>query len=77
MEPPRYGCVQSAVSTQDAAWLTGTGGYSRGRDEIKRLHVEIHQTFYKNTHMQTIAVEDVTFLTPAVAVHARPRKHDG
>ena len=28
----------------------------------------IHQTFYKSTHMQTIAVEDVTFLTPVVAV---------
>ena len=58
----------AALFHEDAAWVNWRGGYSRGRDEIKRLHFEIHQTFYKNTHMQTIAVEDVTFLAPAVAV---------
>ena len=58
----------AALFHEDAAWVNWRGGYSRGRDEIKRLHVAIHQTFYKNTHMQTIAVEDVTFLTPVIAV---------
>ena len=53
---------------EDAAWVHWRGGYFRGRDEIKRGHLAIHQTFYKNTHMQTIAVEDVTFLTDIVAV---------
>ena len=53
---------------EDAAWVHWRGGYFRGRDEIKRGHLEIHQTFYKNTHMQTIAVEDITFLTDIVAV---------
>jgi uncharacterized protein (TIGR02246 family) len=58
----------AALFHEDAAWVHWRGGYFRGRDEIKRGHLAIHQTFYKNTHMQTIAVEDVTFLTPLVAV---------
>jgi uncharacterized protein (TIGR02246 family) len=53
---------------EDAAWVYWRGGYWRGRDEIKRGHLAVHQTFYKNAHMQTIAIEDVTFLTPVVAV---------
>lgn len=58
----------AALFHEDAAWVNWRGGYWRGIDEIKRGHTVIHQTFYKNTRMQTIAVEDVTFLTPVVAV---------
>ncbi|MGQ0835166.1 MAG: SgcJ/EcaC family oxidoreductase [Gammaproteobacteria bacterium] len=58
----------AALFHEDAAWVHWRGGYWRGRDEIKNGHLAIHQTFYKNSHMQTIAVEDVTFLTPIVAV---------
>ncbi len=58
----------AALFHEDAAWVHWRGGYFRGRDEIKRGHLAIHQTFYKNTHMQTIGVEDVRFLTPVVAV---------
>ncbi len=58
----------AALFHEDAAWVHWRGGYFRGRDEIKQGHLVIHQTFYKNTHRETIAVEDITFLTPVVAV---------
>jgi len=62
----------AALFHEDAAWVHWRGGYWRSRDEIKRGHLAVHQTFYKNTHMQTIAVEDITFLTPVVVlIHYR------
>ena len=58
----------AALFHEDAAWVHWRGWYWRGREEIKSGHLAVHETFYKNSHMQTTAVEDVTFLTPVVAV---------
>ncbi len=57
---------------EDADWVHWGGGIWRGRAEIKAGHEQIHRTFYKSSQMTPQRVEDLTFLTPEIAIaHVR------
>jgi uncharacterized protein (TIGR02246 family) len=47
-------------------------GYWRGKDQIKAGTKEIHRTYYRNSRMTPQRVEDLTFLSPDIALaHVR------
>src|SRR5688572_9046457 len=57
---------------EDADWVHWGGGYWRGKQQIRDGHKEIHRTHYKATRMSAQRIEDLTFLTPTVALaHVR------
>lgn len=57
---------------QDADWVHWRGGYWRGKAEIKAGHEAIHGTFYKASRVSPQRIEDLTFLTPEIALaHVR------
>jgi uncharacterized protein (TIGR02246 family) len=56
----------------DADWVQWSCGYWRGKDEIKAGTKEIHRTYYRASRMTPQRVEDLTFLTPDIALaHVR------
>jgi uncharacterized protein (TIGR02246 family) len=56
----------------DADWVHWRGGVWRGKAQIREGHREIHRTYYKATRMSPQRVEDLTFLTPEIALaHVR------
>jgi uncharacterized protein (TIGR02246 family) len=56
----------------DADWVHWRGGIWRGKAQIREGHKEIHRTYYKATRMSAQRVEDLTFLTPEIALaHVR------
>ncbi len=56
----------------DADWVHWRGGIWRGKAQIREGHREIHRTYYKATRMSAQRVEDLTFLTPEIALaHVR------
>jgi len=56
----------------DADWVHWGGGYWRGKDQIKAGTKEIHRTYYRASRMTPQRVEDLTFLTPDIALaHVR------
>jgi uncharacterized protein (TIGR02246 family) len=56
----------------DADWVHWGGGYWRGKDQVKAGTQEIHRTYYKNSRMTPQRVEDLTFLSPDIALaHVR------
>lgn len=62
----------SDILHDDADWVHWGGGYWRGKQQIREGHKEIHRTHYKATRMSPQRIEDLTFLTPTVALaHVR------
>jgi uncharacterized protein (TIGR02246 family) len=62
----------SDILHDDADWVHWGGGYWRGKQQIRDGHKEIHRTHYKATRMSPQRIEDLTFLTPTVALaHVR------
>lgn len=61
-----------AILHEDADWVTWRGQYMHGKAAIKAGHEEIHRTFYKSSQLGPQHVEDLTFLTPEIALaHVR------
>jgi uncharacterized protein (TIGR02246 family) len=57
---------------EDADWVHWRGGIWRGKAQIREGHREIHRTYYKATRMSAQRIEDLTFLTPEIALaHVR------
>ncbi len=56
----------------DADWVHWGGGYWRGKEQVKAGTQEIHRTYYRNSRMTAQRVEDLTFLSPDIALaHVR------
>ena len=56
----------------DADWVNWRGGYWRGKAAIKKGFQRIHDTIYKASQLSPQRVEDLTFITPDIAIaHAR------
>ena len=56
----------------DADWVHWGGGYWRGKEQVKAGTREIHSTYYRNSRMTPQRVEDLTFLSPDIALaHVR------
>ena len=56
----------------DADWVHWGGGYWRGKSQIVAGTKEIHRTYYRASRMTPQRVEDLTFLTPDIALaHVR------
>ena len=56
----------------DAAWVNWFGEYEKGRDSIQVHFQKIHSTYYKTSHVNTVSIEDLTFIKSDVAVsHVR------
>lgn len=56
----------------DAAWINWFGAYEKGRDSIQVHFQKIHSSYYKTSRAHTVSIEDLTFITPGVAVsHVR------
>ena len=57
---------------EDADWVSWTGNLSRGRAKIKEGHERVHRTYYKNSRLTLLRIEDLTFITPEIAIaHGR------
>lgn len=62
----------NALLHEDSDWVNWRGGYWHGKAAIKAGHQEIHRTYYKSSQISPERVEDLTFLTPDIALaHAR------
>jgi uncharacterized protein (TIGR02246 family) len=56
----------------DADWVHWGGGYWHGKDQVTAGTKEIHRTYYRNSRMTPQRVEDLTFLSPEIALaHVR------
>jgi uncharacterized protein (TIGR02246 family) len=56
----------------DADWANWRGVVWRGKEQIREEHGKIHRTYYKATRMSAQRIEDLTFLTPEIALaHVR------
>lgn len=61
-----------ALLHDDSDWVHWRGGYWRGKAAIKAGHEEIHRTFYRNSWVSPQRIEDLTFLSPQLAIaHVR------
>ena len=57
---------------EDSDWVNWRGGYWHGKAAIKEGHRAIHKAHYKNTRLSPQRVEDLTFITPDIALaHVR------
>lgn len=57
---------------EDADWVHWRGGLWRGKREIQAGHEEIHRTYYRSSRVSPQRLEDLTFLTPDIALaHVR------
>ena len=52
----------------EAAWINWFGEYEKGRDSIQVHFQKIHSTYYKTSHVSTVAIEDLTFIKSDVAL---------
>jgi uncharacterized protein (TIGR02246 family) len=52
----------------DAEWINWRGGLWRGREAIYEGHKGIHETFYRNSTMHFVRLENVRFLSDDAAV---------
>jgi uncharacterized protein (TIGR02246 family) len=58
--------------TIDATWVNWFGAYYKGRDDIEYHYRQTHNSYFKNTHYYTRAIEDITYVHPDVAIsHVR------
>jgi uncharacterized protein (TIGR02246 family) len=61
-----------AILHEDADWVNWRGGYWHGKAAIKAGHQAIHKTFYKASRLSAQRIEDLTFITPDIALaHVR------
>jgi uncharacterized protein (TIGR02246 family) len=57
---------------EDSDWVNWRGGYWRGKAAIRDGHKAIHAGHYKNSRLSPQRIEDLTFITPDVALaHVR------
>jgi uncharacterized protein (TIGR02246 family) len=62
----------AANYTADATWVNWFGAYYKGRDDIELHYRQVHNTYFKATHYYTRAVEDISYLSPDLAIaHVR------
>ena len=53
---------------EDSDWVNWRGGYWRGKAAIREGHRAIHAAHYKNSRLSPQRIEDLTFITPDVAL---------
>lgn len=57
---------------EDSDWVNWQGGYWHGKAAIREGHRAIHKAHYKNTRLSPQRIEDLTFITPDIALaHVR------
>ena len=57
---------------EDSDWVNWRGGYWHGKAAIREGHRAIHKAHYKNSRLSPQRVEDLTFITPDIALaHVR------
>lgn len=57
---------------EDSDWVNWRGGYWHGKAAIRDGHRAIHKAQYKNSRLSPQRVEDLTFITPDIALaHVR------
>jgi uncharacterized protein (TIGR02246 family) len=57
---------------EDSDWVNWRGGYWHGKSEIREGHRAIHKAHYKNSVVSPQRIEDLTFITPEIALaHVR------
>jgi len=62
----------AANYSSDATWVNWFGAYYVGRQDIEDHYRTTHNTYFKQSHYYTRAVEDIQYLKPDVAVaHVR------
>jgi len=58
--------------TDDATWVNWFGAYYKGRDDIELHYRQVHNTYFKNTHYYTRAIEDIRYMQDDLAIaHVR------
>ena len=56
----------------DATWVNWFGAYYTGRQDIEDHYRSTHNTYFKPSHYYTRAIEDITYLSPDIAIaHVR------
>ncbi len=61
-----------AILHEDSDWVNWRGGYWHGKAAIRAGHEEIHKAHYKNSRLSRQRIEDLTFITPDIAIaHVR------
>jgi uncharacterized protein (TIGR02246 family) len=61
-----------AILHEDSDWVNWRGGYWHGKSEIREGHRAIHKAHYKNSVLSPQRIEDLTFITPEIALaHVR------
>ncbi len=61
-----------AILHEDSDWVNWRGGYWHGKAEIREGHRAIHKAHYKNSRLSPQRIEDLTFITPDIALaHVR------
>jgi uncharacterized protein (TIGR02246 family) len=53
---------------EDSDWVNWRGGYWRGKAAIREGHRAIHAAHYKNSRLSPQRIEDLTFITPDIAL---------
>jgi uncharacterized protein (TIGR02246 family) len=56
------------VLHEDSDWVNWRGGYWRGKVAIREGHRAIHAAHYKNSRLSPQRIEDLTFITPDIAL---------
>jgi uncharacterized protein (TIGR02246 family) len=57
---------------EDSDWVNWRGGYWRGKAAIREGHRAIHAAHYKNSRLSPQRIDDLTFITPDIALaHVR------
>jgi uncharacterized protein (TIGR02246 family) len=61
-----------AILHDDSDWVNWRGGYWHGKAAIKAGHEAIHKAHYKSSRLGPQRIEDLTFITPDIAIaHVR------
>ena len=61
-----------AILHEDSDWVNWRGGYWHGKAAIREGHRAIHKAHYKNSRLSPQRIEDLTFITPDIALgHVR------
>jgi uncharacterized protein (TIGR02246 family) len=61
-----------AILHEDSDWVNWRGGYWHGKAAIRAGHEAIHKAHYKSSRLTPQRIEDLTFITPDIAIaHVR------
>ena len=52
----------------NATWVNWFGAYYIGKKDIQDHYEAVHTTYFKSSHYFTLAIEDITFVKPDVAI---------